>query len=83
MDNFRAPNFPLVADILYWLVMRYDPSAKITDDIDTESQRVAFLTAASTVMAAKARLQLKAKQLYAADGRAVKELLKIARLLLR
>lgn len=83
MDNFRTPNFPLVADSLYWLLLRYDPNIKISDDIDTETQRVTFLTAAAAFMAAKARVQLKTKNLYYADGRAVKELLKVARLLYR
>ena len=82
MDNFRTPNFPVVADILYWLVLRYDPSAKIPDDIDTETQRVTFLTAVGQVVAKKARLVLKTKNLYCADGRAVKELLKLATILL-
>ena len=31
MDNFRTPNFPLVADIMFWLVLRYDPSVKGKD----------------------------------------------------
>jgi hypothetical protein len=83
MDNFRTPNFPLVADILFWLVLRYDPNAKIPDDIDTESQRVAFLTAVGQVVANKARLVLKTKSLYCADGRAVRELLKLASILLK
>jgi clusterin-associated protein 1 len=82
MDNFRTPNFPLVADILFWLVLRYDPAAKVPDDIDTEAQRVAFLTAAGQVVANKARLVLKTKNLYCADGRAVRELLKLASILL-
>lgn len=25
MENFRKPNFELVADILYWLASRVDP----------------------------------------------------------
>ena len=36
MENFRKPNFELVADVLYWLALRYDPRANISDDIDTE-----------------------------------------------
>ncbi len=83
MENFRTPNFPLVAETLYWLVLRYDPSAKVPEDIDTEAHRVAFLTAAAGAVAAKARVALKTKNLYAADGRAVKELLKIAKVLYR
>ena len=57
LENFRAPNFALVADILYWLVLRYEPGVKIPDDIDTESQRVQFLAAAAAAMASKARIQ--------------------------
>ena len=79
MENFRTPNFPLVADIMFWLVLRYDMTAKIPDDIDTESQRVAFLTAVGQVVANRARIVLKTKNLYAADGRAVKEMLKLAK----
>jgi clusterin-associated protein 1 len=60
---------------------RYDPSAHISDNIDTESARVAFLSTIAQVMAAKGRILLKTKALYAADGRAVKELLKIAKTL--
>ncbi len=83
MENFRTPNFPLVADALYWLVLRYDPMAKVPEDIDTEAHRVEFVMAATMAMHAKARIQLKAKNIYAADGRAVKELLKIAKVLYR
>jgi clusterin-associated protein 1 len=82
MDNFRQPNFPLVADIMFWLVLRYDPSAKVPDDIDTEAQRVAFLTAVGQVVASKARIVLRTKSLYAADGHAVKEMLRLAGVLL-
>ena len=81
MENFRTPNFALVADILFWLVQRYDPNANIPDGIDTESQRVHFLQTVAQVVASKARILLKTKNLYAADGRAVKELLKLARVL--
>jgi clusterin-associated protein 1 len=83
VENFRTPNFPLVADALYWLVLRYDPNAKVPDDIDSVSHRVDFLTAAAATMASKGRIVLKTKNLYAADGRAVKELLKIAKVLYR
>ena len=81
MENFRNPNFELVADCLDWLVSRYDDTAKIDDDISTESDRVFFLKAVAQVFSSKARLKLNVKRLYAADGLAVKELLKIAELL--
>jgi len=57
LDNFRSPNFALVADLLYWLVQRYEPGVKVPDDIDTEAQRVRFLAAAAAVMSSKARIQ--------------------------
>jgi len=57
VENFRQPNFALVADLLYWLVLRYEPTVKIPDDIDTESQRIQFLTSAASVMLTKARIQ--------------------------
>merc|ERR1711865_122494 len=81
MENFRTPNFLLVADVLTWLVERYDPNIELPDDISTEQDRVAFLRTACQIMATKARIKLNPKRLYAADGYAVKELLKISNIL--
>ncbi|GMH32288.1 hypothetical protein BSKO_00122 [Bryopsis sp. KO-2023] len=81
IQNFRTPNFELVADCLFWLVQRYDPGTDIVDDIATEQERVAFLQSIAQIMLTKSRLKLNIKRLYAADGHAVKELLKIADLL--
>lgn len=36
IENFRRPNFELVADILYWLAQKYDPHVEISDNIDEE-----------------------------------------------
>lgn len=81
MENFRTPNFELVSDLLYWMVKKYDPRASVTEEIDTEDDRVEFLTQVATEVLAKARIRLHPKRLYAADGFAVKELLKVARIL--
>lgn len=81
LENFRTPNFPLVADALLWLCERYDPGAEIPDVIQTEKERVEFLKATARTMAAKARIKLNIKALYRADGYAVRELLKIASVL--
>lgn len=87
MDNFRTPNFELVADILYWLLKRYDPNAKntqgkeIVDDIETESQRVAFVRDTCQLFSTKARLKINAKKVYGSDGLAARELLKIAEMM--
>lgn len=48
--NFRAPNFPLVAEILIWLVRRFDPDVDIPGDHDTEEQRVALIRAVAEFM---------------------------------
>mmetsp|Transcript_40394 Transcript_40394/g.53173 ORF Transcript_40394/g.53173 Transcript_40394/m.53173 type:complete len:446 (-) Transcript_40394:285-1622(-) len=81
VENFRTPNFALVAEILSWMVERYDPDIAISDIIDTETDRVEFLTSICQNLASKAHLKLNAKRLYSADGYAVKELLKLATLL--
>jgi len=81
MENFRKPNFELVADILYWMVKLYDPETTVNDHVEFENERVQFLTSIASTMATKARLKLNTKKLYASDGRAVQELLKLATLL--
>ena len=68
VENFRNPNFELVADCLDWLVQRFDESADIDDDISTETDRVTFLKNVSKVFMSRARLKLNIKELYAADG---------------
>ena len=51
MENFREPNFALVADILYWFALRYDPKADISDDIDEREDRVKFIKQVCTLFA--------------------------------
>ena len=60
---------------------RYDPDTSIQDDIDNIPERVKLLQETAQTMLTKARLKLNIKRLYAADGRAVRELLKVASLL--
>ncbi|XP_078096558.1 clusterin-associated protein 1 homolog isoform X1 [Mustelus asterias] len=81
MENFRIPNFPLVAEILIWLVKRYEPQTDIPTDVDSEQDRVFFIKAVAQFMATKAHIKLNTKKLYQADGYAVKELLKITTVL--
>ncbi len=81
LENFRDPNFELVADILYWFALRYDPKADISDDIEEEKDRVAFIRSVCQLFAAKARITLNPKKLYEAQGFAVKEMLKIAQMM--
>jgi len=81
MGNFRTPNFELVADILYWLLIRYDPKSTISDEISTEKERVKFIREACQLFSTKARMKINPKKVYSSDGFAVKELLKIANMM--
>ena len=81
LENFRDPNFELVADILYWFANRYDPKADISDDIEDEKDRVLFIRSVCQLFASKARIILNPKKLYEAQGYAVKEMLKIAQMM--
>lgn len=81
LENFKDPNFELVADILYWFALRYDPKADISDDIEEEKDRVLFIRSVCQLFAAKARITLNPKKLYEAQGFAVKEMLKIAQMM--
>ncbi|XP_073998190.1 clusterin associated protein 1 isoform X1 [Rhodnius prolixus] len=81
LENFRIPNFTLIADILIWLVKRFDPDADIHDSYTTEEDRILLIRTAAEFMAVKANVMFNTKRLYQADGYAVKELLKITTLL--
>jgi len=50
MENFRSPNFQLVAEILIWLVKRFDPDADIPSEFDTEQDRVSLVRSAAQFM---------------------------------
>lgn len=97
MENFRTPNFELVADLTDWLLRRYnsgssadtdangnkinDNSHGIPDDISTEDCRVHFITTCVKMFNEKTGIRLNARKLYGADGYAVKELLRVAQML--
>ncbi|TGZ58153.1 hypothetical protein CRM22_009760 [Opisthorchis felineus] len=82
MENFRTPNFPLVAEILAWLVLRYDALADLPAQcLDTEQDRVIFIKSVAHFMATRANIKLNTKKLYQANGYAVKEMMKIATIL--
>jgi clusterin-associated protein 1 len=81
MESFREPNVELVADCLYWLINRYEPSAEVTFNIEREQNRVTFFKQVCEVALAKGRIKLNVKKLYQADGHAVQEMLKLANVL--
>ena len=81
MDNFRTPNFELVADILSWLLKRYDPQCDLPETFTYDQDRIQLMKQAQTIMLSKGRIKINPKRMYQADGYAVKELLKIASVL--
>jgi clusterin-associated protein 1 len=81
MDNFRTPNFELVADILSWLLKRYDPQCDLPETFAYDQDRIQLMKQAQVIMLSKGRIKIHAKRMYQADGYAVKELLKIASVL--
>ncbi|KAL7303399.1 hypothetical protein TKK_0004584 [Trichogramma kaykai] len=81
LSNFRHPNFPLIAEILIWLVKRFDNDANIPSDHSTEQERVALIRRVTEFMIKTVNIRLNTKKLYMADSQAVPELLKMTTLL--
>ena len=46
MENFRVANFKLTAEITFWLVKRFSPKFKISDNIEDEKARIDFIKTA-------------------------------------
>ncbi|CCW70947.1 unnamed protein product [Phytomonas sp. Hart1] len=81
MESFRTPNVELVADCLFWLLKRYEPSSEVIYTIEREYDRVQFFKQVCEAVLARARLKLNIKKLYQADGHAVQEMLKLTQIL--
>eukprot|EP01086_Lenisia_limosa_P009793 TRINITY_DN33449_c0_g1_i1.p1 TRINITY_DN33449_c0_g1~~TRINITY_DN33449_c0_g1_i1.p1 ORF type:complete len:356 (-),score=43.99 TRINITY_DN33449_c0_g1_i1:187-1254(-) len=81
LESFRKPNFELVADILLWLIHQYDPQIDVYDGISNEEDRVDYVKTCVTILADKSLIRLNPKRIYASDGYAAKELLKITSIL--
>eukprot|EP00927_Polykrikos_kofoidii_P060312 TRINITY_DN55327_c0_g1_i1.p1 TRINITY_DN55327_c0_g1~~TRINITY_DN55327_c0_g1_i1.p1 ORF type:complete len:463 (-),score=89.62 TRINITY_DN55327_c0_g1_i1:416-1642(-) len=81
MENFRTPNFELVAHILDWLYHRFDPNSQLSDDISTEQHRLQFITTCCSKVLLRTGTKMNPRKLYGADGYAVKELLRLATVL--
>ncbi|CAG9534554.1 unnamed protein product [Cercopithifilaria johnstoni] len=78
-ENFRTPNFKLIAELLEWIVHRYDAQISIPLVIETELERAFFIKSATFYIFQKARIKLNPKKLYMADGYAVQELAVVVR----
>ncbi|OAF71653.1 Clusterin-associated protein 1 [Intoshia linei] len=82
-QSFTQPNFPLVVRTLKWLIerIRYDPTYELHQNISTEQGRILFIKSVESFMISRAQLKVNIKRLYMADGYAVRELLKLAKVL--
>lgn len=83
ISSFQAPNFKLVADIMYWLTAEVLDCVDIPLDIDTPDNRVEFLQAIHEAILSRTGVNVSAKNLYKADGHAVREMNKVILLLYR
>uniref|UniRef100_A0A914CCT9 Clusterin-associated protein 1 n=1 Tax=Acrobeloides nanus TaxID=290746 RepID=A0A914CCT9_9BILA len=81
IENFRTPNFELIAEILEWIVRRFDPNVRVPKLLDTESDRVIFIKTCVLSLIQKARVKLNPKKLYQADGHAIRELMPLFKML--
>ncbi|CAD5224890.1 unnamed protein product [Bursaphelenchus xylophilus] len=81
IENFRNPNFPLMAEIVEWTVKKFDPNYRVPKNIDTEQNRVLFVKSCVLALVQKARVKINPKNLYQSDGYAVRELLPVLKLL--
>jgi clusterin-associated protein 1 len=50
MENFRQPNFRLVAELMTWLVKQYDPLADVPNDTEGEQDRVIFIRTVAQII---------------------------------
>lgn len=77
VESFRKPNFKLIADILYWLCLKLEPTLEISTNINGESDRVVFVKSTVSLLVFHTRIQINPLNIYFADHRAIVELLKI------
>lgn len=59
MDSFKKPNFPLLAEILEFLMARIEPELNLPPDLNNEHDRVYFVKMiAETMVNARSNKQL-------------------------
>lgn len=81
LENFRIPNFKLIAEILFWLIKRFDSNADIPDVIEEERDRVEFIKYVCQFFYIQLKLKLNPKKIYSSDGYAIQEILKVSEIL--
>jgi clusterin-associated protein 1 len=78
VDSFDVPNFGLMADLLQWLAVLYDPDIVVLPDLSSEHGRVEFIRTIVQQLAIRSGIRLNPRKLYISDRFAVRELLKLA-----
>lgn len=82
LESFRKPNFRLLADILYWLAKRLEPSCDLSNNITTENDRVNFIRNAVALLNGRTRLPLDSALIYRADASSLPQLILLSELLI-
>jgi clusterin-associated protein 1 len=82
MQSFRTANFKLTAEILFWLCGKVQANLNISSNINRENERVNFIKNVCRLFSDKFRVKINALNLYAADWRALKELLLLGKVML-
>jgi clusterin-associated protein 1 len=78
IDSFDVPNFGLMADLLQWLSVLYDPDIVVLPELSSEHGRVEFIRTIVQQLAIRSGIRLNPRKLYVSDRFAVRELLKLA-----
>uniref|UniRef100_A0A0N4ZGJ2 Clusterin-associated protein 1 n=1 Tax=Parastrongyloides trichosuri TaxID=131310 RepID=A0A0N4ZGJ2_PARTI len=81
IDNFRTPNFGLLAEILEWMIGKFDGDLKMKTNLEHENDRILFIKQCVMIMLQKGRIRMNPKNLYQANGMAIKEIMPALRLL--
>uniref|UniRef100_A0A1I7YFV1 Calponin-homology (CH) domain-containing protein n=1 Tax=Steinernema glaseri TaxID=37863 RepID=A0A1I7YFV1_9BILA len=69
IENFRTPNFKLVAEILEWVAHRFDPTARLSFNLENQGERVLFIKTVVLLLLQRARVRLNPRKLYqVSDG---------------
>lgn len=77
-DSFQSPNVELIASILCWLVQMLDPTIPIQTKIGSEDDWSKLLNGIVSELSTRFDICVDMSNLYAADDRAVRELVKVA-----
>uniref|UniRef100_A0A914LRZ2 Uncharacterized protein n=1 Tax=Meloidogyne incognita TaxID=6306 RepID=A0A914LRZ2_MELIC len=80
-ENFRFPNFPLMAEILEWTVKKFEPNIRLPKQMDSEQERVLFVKSVVLSLLQKAHVKLNPKNVYQSDCHAVREILPVLKML--